>query len=283
MASLYELLASLRPGYARAAALTALIVHVGDRSSWSNLCATDLGIPDRHQANAIMEFLGNNAEPQDAATNILQILTEVFGWLIADKFSDEQLAAVLNRLGLPLHYRLAHDRGMDQDRVAQESIARCWSVSIPETAIELSSLAIAAADAYWIWKHITAPGAIERLNTVQTRIVLVRNSNEGKQEGVSATLTGSLVRWPQDVSPPRHSFVANPKSFGWIVEPTFVESFDNTYRYLSKDVGIWPDDLVIEWNVSDVAGPILSGGSAGAAIALVAGGLLAKHHLEVDK
>jgi hypothetical protein len=278
MVSLYGLLASLHPNVAPAAALMDLIVRVGDRSSWSNLCVTDIGIPDRHQANAITDLLGDSTEPRDAATHILETLTEIFGWLQdSHGFSDEQFAAVLNRLGLPLHHRLTHDRGMDQERVQQESIARCWSVSPAGAAIEPSPLAIGAADAYWIWQHIAAPAAIERLNTVQTRIVLVRNSDEG----VSATLTGSLVRWPQDIPPPPFRFVANPKSFGWIVEPTFVESFENTYRYLSKDVGIWPDDLVIEWNVSDVTGPILSGGSAGAAIALVAGGLLARNHLGV--
>lgn len=211
--------------------------------------------------------------------------------------SKGEYYAALGRIGLPIHYRLAYELAQSGDRESYEPAVGIWNELLKKAAqndlleeAAQKSCEIPESEAYWLWQHISDPKSIQEIAKTNTRIVLVTRPGTRQQEGVFATLTMRLVRWPSKPTP-EHGFVPAPQSFGWIVRDEFARSFEATKAYLNNLVptkpnepGIWPEDLALEWNVSGVSrGPILTGGSAGAAIALAAGSLLAKHYRDRSK
>ena len=257
-------------------AIARLVHNVGSEDSWSSLCAKDAGAESAETGRMLQKWIGdaNKVSPDKWGG----LIKERLQYSLIDEMQEQERQGmpkvardlIPGRLGLPLHYRFARGAGNPGDWSLGKSIAEFWASS-------------GDADAFWLWLHVFGRSPVNPPGSVNTNVVLVVAGT-----GVMSTLTLSLVRWPEKgAKMPDNGFVASPKSFGWIVEPDFQASFTNSHRYLRDELGIWPDNLALEWNIriADTGAevdypPVLGGGSAGGAIAVAAGALLAKHSLE---
>ena len=203
----------------------------------------------------------------------------------------------LLRLGLPLHYRLWCDvTSSDSDKGnAADPCNPCWDSganTIANLWIKECGVGLDLAEAYWMWRHILSQDPDKRTEPVTTRLVAVNSSKKTDMDIPSFTgqLSVSLVDWTQHqilgVTPPKSGFVRNPKSFAYCLDTPFSDSFVSTKNYLSNQE-IWRNtNWVVEWDIqlgppgAPIGVPTLTGGSAGAAIALATGSLLARELLK---
>lgn len=145
------------------------------------------------------------------------------------------------------------------------------------------------AEAFWIEQYISGSHASPPITcpsgntdySVTTKFVTVSTAAERKgNPGSLNTLTVTLYRKPKGMPAMRWGFVRNPQSFSFFLDDPkepFSVAFQNSYLYL-KTLGIWPDDLIVEWNIKPPESlPGLSGASAGGAIAIATGNILARY------
>lgn len=199
---------------------------------------------------------------------------------------NSRLQDALCRLGMALHFVLLRDQLAERSTASESwtDVVRpawqAWNGSVaPMPEIE----------AFWLWQNVAGTTSDFALvgYSVMTNVVVVERS--GSQEGSIGRLSLRLLTTgsPDSLT----GFVRTPRSFQYLLDKEFESSFANTYRYFTTDTGgggldIWPGGIAVEWdiafNVSNEfdASPLLAGASAGGAIAIATGSLLARYYLD---
>ncbi len=175
------------------------------------------------------------------------------------------------RIGFPLHLRLLRDLLPPGRKLTWgndgEAIASAWG--LPDHA-----------GCAWFWHRMFCPESIRVVETVSTRTIAVIPAGPGEPpDGMVGVLTVGLIEWPENVRPPASGYVPHPESFGFCLDNEFVRALANSHMYLAEKLRLWPHRAVIEWTLKmedPNCVPILAGGSAGAAMTLASGSLLAK-------
>jgi hypothetical protein len=204
--------------------------------------------------------------PQEWQPIIREKLELLLAPALRERVSERQ-EEKLRRAGLLLHLRLMREiLGAEQkwDSTGRDAV-RAWLDD---------ANSIQEADAYWVWGNFVGTNRATTAESVKTRIVAAEIDR-----GLTGVLTVSLVDWKDSVPLPPSGFVPHPDSFIFCLTESFAESFSNSRDYLERELGIWPENTVVEWSVRmEEPLAVLNGGSAGAAIALATGSLLARRH-----
>lgn len=257
----------------------------GYQLAWPYLCCQESPWDKAVMENAWSNLVTHNRNkdtsltPEILSKNICVVLDQ-----LPECNSPAIKADKLVRLGLPLHYRLWRDKETssvaDSEMQASGSTEESWESSgcyIAKEWMTQCDSEIDLAEAYWIWRGVLGKVHEVQPNPVTTRVVAVDGI------GMTGRLSVSLVDWKQHISfgvkPPKSGFVRSPMSFAYHLDESFCKSFSQAHIYL-KSQKIWADDWVVEWDfqLGPSGAPSLTGGSAGAAIALATGALLARQH-----
>jgi hypothetical protein len=190
---------------------------------------------------------------------------------VDDKKNDWRRKDKLARIGFPMHLRIVRD--------TTEGVTRStgWN---PDGLRLAKAWGIDSSEAAWLWRHLFAPQLVKTDGKASTRIMAVAEDDSPSRgaQGFSNVLTVATISWTDDERP-EHGFVPHPESFGYCLDDEFRGALFKCHQYL-KHIGLWSDGIAVEWNLEmKRRTPVLTGGSAGAAFALVAGSLLARLQL----
>lgn len=270
--------------------------------SWSDSCLNPGG--DASERLGVATGIIGNLTPSDKPMMWCSNIQEAIRRFTDTARKESQFLRVppsdwdnmLQRLSIPLHFRLVHDT-FDEKASAhipwKEALA-CWSNWHPEQQLNANGnevpnfVPLTKTEVYWLWCHFFGTPTYLSSSPVTTRIVACVKGKEGILGRVKVQLAKRPSEMTDEMIKSTHGFVPHPGSFGHCMTRSFAESFKNCRDYYQNPdlwdgndgKGLWADDVLVEWRIwMDEPIDYLDGESAGAAIALAVGSLLARHRL----
>lgn len=198
--------------------------------------------------------------------DVLNCIQDALSLLFID--DDLTLESVARRAGFLFHHELAARETGDIGDAFRSRALEIVNLWIPEKD---------RAEALWV-SHRLSHAEDNKKNSVKTRLAA---TDSGK--GMMGYLRAGLFK---DLN--HTGFRVHPQCFVLSRNGDFIKALDDASSYLSS-LKIWPSGVVIEWDIEisrDHFGsaPLnittLQGGSAGAALGLTAGALLAREYLK---
>lgn len=252
--------------------IPAVVVSVDRDEAWGELCLRDEG---GDSCSALQNAVSSWNLPWDKSEEWQPRIRERLRLLLEPALRNAMQVQEekLRRVGLPLQFRLLRDvvGGNPAWDTHGNAIFASWvrDSDAPEEA-----------EARWLWANFFERPLGRTSYTILTRIVVVtHDGNSGRDRGVMGTLELRIINWSfPKTTMPKTGFVPHPHSFVYCVDKEFREQLANVRTYLrSPALDLWKPDTVMEWHIRvDEPLALLAGGSAGAAVALAAGSLLAK-------
>lgn len=229
---------------------------------------------------------------------IFALLSDILFRIDVRKISTKSLDSYhqdkLRRIGIAVHLRTLIDSNATYDLRA---LVTEWNRKVGKAEVGNAESEYDSkhdnflAEAFWMEKHIASnrQGHVlanefhDGKYTAVTKFATVSNNHDkNPNPGSLNTLVVKLYARPAEMPAPKWGFVRTPASFAFFLDDQddpFSPAFANVCTYL-ETLNIWRPNLIVEWDIKPSADnpvPELNGPSAGAAIALATGNILARY------